>query len=56
VVVAVNRDAKSASLRLPEIADGPAEVLFGEARWTPAPDGPSLDIPAETAAVLRLAP
>ncbi|WP_165244090.1 alpha-amylase family glycosyl hydrolase [Paludisphaera soli] len=56
LLVAINRDAKPASLRLPAVAAGPAEVLFGEARLVATPEGLMLEIPAEAAAVLRLAP
>ena len=30
--------------------------LAGEGRWIDAPDGPRLELPAESAAVFRLAP
>ncbi|AMV37070.1 alpha-amylase family glycosyl hydrolase [Planctomyces sp. SH-PL62] len=54
VVVALNRGAKPARLRLPTLVNGPAVVLHGEGRWTPGSEGPALETPAETAVILRL--
>jgi glycosidase len=55
VVVAINRAEKSAVLRMPATLKGTAAVLYGEARWTPGPDGAELVVPPETAAVLGYA-
>ncbi|WP_165063418.1 alpha-amylase family glycosyl hydrolase [Paludisphaera rhizosphaerae] len=55
VVVAINRGEKPAVLKLPDSFKGSGAVLYGEARWTPQPDGAELEVPAETAAILGYA-
>jgi glycosidase len=54
VVVAFNLGNTPAEVSLPPGTTGPAERLYGEARWLDTPDGTRLELPAETAVVLRL--
>jgi glycosidase len=55
VVVALNVGNTPADVLLPPGISGPAERLYGEARWFDSPGGVRLELPAQTAAVLRLA-
>jgi neopullulanase len=54
VVVALNLGKAPAEVMLPPDISGPAERLYGEARWFDAPGGPRLGLAAEAAVVLRL--
>jgi len=54
VLVALNRGEKSRRLNLPGLAVGPAKLLFGDGSWTSDGDGPIIELPAESAAVLGL--
>jgi neopullulanase len=54
VVVALNLGKAPAEVMLPPAISGPAERLYGEARWFDSPGGPRLGLPAEAAVVLRL--
>jgi neopullulanase len=54
VVVAFNLGKAPAEVMLPPDISGPAERLYGEARWFDAPGGPRLGLAAEAAVVLRL--
>ena len=55
VVVALNVGNTPEEVLLPPETSGPAERLYGEARWTDSPAGARLLLSAETAVVLRLA-
>jgi glycosidase len=54
VVVALNLGRAPAEVPLPSGISGPAENLYGAARWTDGPGGARLRLAAESAAVVRL--
>jgi glycosidase len=54
VVVALNLGKAPAEVSLPPELSGMAEPLYGEPRWVNAAGAPRLQLPAESAAVLRL--
>lgn len=54
VVVALNLGPKAVTLVMPLELAGRAAVLFGDGAWRPAPGGPELEVPAESAAILGL--
>jgi glycosidase len=54
LVVALNLGKTPAEVSLPPEISGAAEPLYGDARWSDAPGGPRLELPAESIAVVRL--
>jgi glycosidase len=54
VVVALNLGKAPAEAPLPSGLSGPAERLYGAARWIDAPGGPRLELPAESASLVRM--
>jgi glycosidase len=54
VVVALNLGKAPAEAPLPSGLSGPAERLYGTARWIDAPGGPRLELPAESVSIVRL--
>ena len=54
MVFALNLGKAPAVVKLPPEIDGPARLLWGDARWTDAPGGPSVELPGESAAIFRL--
>jgi glycosidase len=53
VIVALNLGKSPAEVPLPTDLSGPAERLYGEARWVDGPRGSHLELPGESAAVFR---
>lgn len=56
VVVALNLENSPARIALPAPSgrSGPPERLFGDARWMDGPDGLRVELPAESAAIVRI--